>query len=40
MPELIRNEDGTKKQNCEINSAKRLLPKVREQKPRIDFIWL
>jgi len=40
MPEPIKNEDGTEKQDCEINAAKRLLPKIREQHPRMDFIWL
>jgi hypothetical protein len=31
MPEAIKNEDGTDKQDCEINAAKRLLPKIRKQ---------
>lgn len=30
MPEEIRNEDGTKKQDCEINAAKRLIPKLKQ----------
>ena len=30
MPELIKNKDGREKQDCKINSAKRLLPKIRE----------
>ena len=40
MPEAIKNEDGMKKQDCEINAAKRLLPKLRAQHPRMNFIWL
>ena len=40
MPEPIRNIDGTKKQDCEIKAAKRLLPKIRAKHPRMDFIWL
>ncbi len=28
MPEPIKNTDGDEKQDCEINSAKRLLPKL------------
>jgi hypothetical protein len=40
MPEAIKNEDGTDKQDCEINAAKRLLPKIRKQHPRMEFIWL
>lgn len=40
MPEPIKNEDGTEKQDCEINAAKRLLPKIRERHPGMDFIWL
>lgn len=40
MPEPIKNTDGTEKQDCEINAAKRLLPKIRQQHPKMDFIWL
>ncbi|MBL4623548.1 MAG: hypothetical protein JKY42_00130 [Flavobacteriales bacterium] len=40
MPEPIKNTDGTEKQDCEINAAKRLLPKLRSQHPRMNFIWL
>jgi len=33
MPELIKNEDGTEKQDCEINASKRwlrvVIPKFR-----------
>lgn len=40
MPEPINNSDGKDKQDCEINAAKRLLPKIRSQHPRMNFIWL
>jgi CRISPR/Cas system CSM-associated protein Csm3 (group 7 of RAMP superfamily) len=30
MPEEIRNEDGKEKQDCEINAAKRLIPKLKQ----------
>ena len=40
MPEPINQHDGDAKQDCEINAAKRLLPKLRAQHPRMDFIWL
>lgn len=30
MPEEIRNEDGRTKQDCEINAAKRLIPKLKQ----------
>jgi hypothetical protein len=30
MPEEIRNEDGKDKQDCEINAAKRLIPKLKQ----------
>lgn len=40
MPEPINNHDGDAKQDCEINAAKRLLPKLRAQHPRLGFIWL
>jgi len=30
MPEEIRNEDGNEKQDCEINAAKRLIPKLKQ----------
>ena len=40
MPEAIKNSDGTEKQDCEINAAKRMLPKLRAQHPRMPFIWL
>ena len=28
------------KQDYEINTSKKLLPKLREQYPQMDFIWL
>jgi hypothetical protein len=40
MPEEIRNTDGAKKQDCEINAAKRLIPKIRKQHPRLSVIYL
>lgn len=40
MPEDITNSDGIEKQDCEINAAKRLLPKIRKDHPRMNFIWL
>jgi hypothetical protein len=33
--EPIRNEDGTQKQDCEINAAKRLLPRFRREHPKL-----
>lgn len=38
--EDIRNEDGAKKQDCEINAAKRLIPELRKQHPQLDIILL
>lgn len=38
MPEEICNEDGATKQDCEINAAKRLLPKIRNDHPFLDII--
>lgn len=40
MPEDIKNTDGSEKQDCEINAAKRLLPKLRASHPKMGFIWL
>ncbi len=31
MAEPIKNTDGIKKQDCEINAAKRLVPLLRQQ---------
>ena len=36
MPEFIVNEDGNSKQDCELNAAKRLLPKLKHY--GLDFI--
>ena len=37
-PEAVKNQDGNKKQDCEINAAKRLLPKIRQSHPRLKLI--
>jgi hypothetical protein len=37
-PEEITNRDGTEKQDCEINAAKRLLVKLRKAHPKLPFI--
>ncbi len=36
--EAIKNTDGTKKQDCEINAAKRLVPTLRQQFPKMNLI--
>ena len=36
--EPIQNTDGTKKQDCETNAAKRLIPRLREQFPKMGLI--
>jgi len=33
MPEEMSNRDGGTKQACEVNAAKRLLPKIRQDYP-------
>jgi hypothetical protein len=38
MPEEIRNEDGTDKQDCEINAGKRLIRKIRDDHPHLGII--
>ena len=38
MAEPIRNTDGSKKQDCEINAAKRLIPQLRKQFPKMRLI--
>lgn len=38
MPEEITNRDGTKKQDCETNAAKRFIKKLRQIHPRQSFI--
>ena len=38
--EPIRNEDGTEKQDCELNAAKRLLPRFRREHPKLPILLL
>lgn len=38
MPEPIRNNDGNVKQDCEMNAAKRLIPKLHQEHPKLGFI--
>lgn len=38
MPEEVINSDGTAKQDCELNAAKRILPKIRNDHPFLDLI--
>lgn len=38
MPEEIRNTDGTTKQDCEMNAAKRLIPHIRKAHPQLGII--
>lgn len=38
MPEAISNRDGTKKQDCETNAAKRFIKKLRQAHPRQKFL--
>ncbi len=38
MPEAIKNEDGTKKQDCELNASKRFIANLRAAHPRQKFI--
>lgn len=38
MPEEIINSDGTIKQDCEVNAAKRLIPKIRKDHPQLGLI--
>jgi len=40
FPEEIKNEDGTKKQDCEINASKRLIPKLKQNYPDYEFVIL
>ena len=37
-PEEVINQDGTEKQDCEINASKRLLLKMRKAHPKLPFI--
>ena len=36
--EEVRNDDGQEKQDCEINAAKRLIPRVRQEHPQLPLI--
>lgn len=38
MPEEIHNTDGATKQDCEMNAAKRLIPKLRAAHPQLGII--
>jgi hypothetical protein len=38
MPEEIRNTDGSTKQDCEMNAAKRLIPQLRKAHPQLGII--
>lgn len=38
MPEEIRNSDGTSKQDCEMNAAKRLIPEIKKDHPQLGLI--
>jgi len=38
MPEQICNEDGTLKQDCEMNAAKRLIDRLHAEFPKLGFI--
>ena len=38
MPEAIKNEDGTKKQDCELNASKRFIANLRTAHPRQKFM--
>lgn len=38
MPEEISNRDGGTKQDCEVNAAKRLLPKIRQDYPDLGLL--
>jgi len=40
MPEEISNQDGSSKQDCETEAAKRLIPKIRKAHPRLPMIWV
>lgn len=38
MPEEICNEDGARKQGCEMNAGKRFVEKVRQNHPQLGLI--
>jgi len=40
VAEEISREDGTTKQDCEINAAKRLLPKLASMYPHLDVVLI
>jgi hypothetical protein len=37
-PEPIKNTDGSKKQDCEINAGKRLVANMRKRHPKLPMI--
>jgi hypothetical protein len=37
-PEFIRNDDGQSKQDCEINAAKRLIPRIRAEHRQLPLV--
>ncbi len=37
-PEPIQNQNGTNKQDCEINAGKRLLKRIRQDHPKLNII--
>lgn len=37
-PEPIRNTDGSKKQDCEINAGKRMVANLRKEHPKMDMV--
>src|SRR5262249_28122928 len=36
--EEVRNSDGKDKQDCEVNAAKRLIPRLRQEHPQLPLI--
>ncbi len=38
MPEQIINTDGTDKQDCEMNAAKRYIKRLRKEHPQLNFL--
>ena len=38
FPEPVANTDGQRKQDCELNAAKRLLPKMRSAHPKLSMV--
>jgi hypothetical protein len=40
MPEEVKNSDGSKKQDCEVNAGKRLIPQIRKEYPKLSIIYL